>query len=99
MAQESEHEVHHDREAHRFYVEIEGKTSYLDYTQKDPSTVDYRSTFTPPELRGRGLAGQVVQHALDWARHHEIRVIPSCPFVRDFVDQHPEYEAVTQRPD
>lgn len=99
MAQEVEHIVHHDPEAHRFYIETEGETAYLEYTPKGTSTVDYRSTYTPHELRGQGLASQVVQHALDWARHHDVQVIPSCPFVREFIDEHPEYEAVATRPE
>lgn len=101
MAQkhEPEHDVHHDEDAHRFYVEVDDQTAYLDYSQKDRSTLDFQSTFTPPDLRGQGLASEITQRALDWARHHEMQVIPSCPFVRDFIDENPEYEAIATRPE
>lgn len=100
MAQAAEHKVHHDEKTHRFYIESDGETiTHMDYRPQGDSSADFYRTYTPEEHRGRGLAAEVVQHALDWARHHDVQVIPSCSFVRSFIDQNPEYEAVATRPE
>ena len=44
-----------------------------------------------PEYRGRDLAEQLVRAALDDARDNEMTIEPRCPFVAQFIDEHPEY--------
>ena len=61
------------------------------YRRVDDTTLDYTSTFVPPELRGRGVGERLVLHALDWARAEGRRVVPTCWFVGKMLDQHPEY--------
>jgi predicted GNAT family acetyltransferase/glutaredoxin len=45
-------------------------------------------------LEGRGLGGRLIQVALDDARREGLEVVPLCPFVEWFVEQHPEYQDV-----
>lgn len=62
---------------------------------------DYRSaadgvfaiphTEVDPSRQGQGIAGIIVQFALDDLREKGFRVIPSCPYVRHWINQHPEY--------
>ena len=53
------------------------------------------SAFPHPEtddrFRGPGLASQLVQAALDTARARHLAVLPYCPFVRGWLEEHPEY--------
>jgi predicted GNAT family acetyltransferase len=42
----------------------------------------------PYELEGRGLAGQVVQAALDYARANGLKVAPVCGYVRAYMRRH-----------
>lgn len=87
--------VEHDKEQHQFFSIVEGKKALLDYTAlPDGKTLDYTHTFTPPALRGRGIAGQIVKFALDYARAHHYKVIPTCPFVRSYIEDHPEYKSL-----
>lgn len=92
MSKNPEPEIRHDEDAHRFLLETEGQAAYLSYRRTGDSTVDFRSTFTPPALRGRGLAGRITRHALDWARDNDLQVVPSCPYVADYIEKNPEYE-------
>ena len=48
-------------------------------------------TEVPPELEGRGIAGALARFALDDARARALRVIPVCPYVRAFLERHPEF--------
>ena len=72
--------VVHDREAHRFVVTVEGEEVYVVYREAD-GVVDFVSTFTPPGLRGRGLARLVVDAGLAWARGEGKEVRGSCWYV------------------
>ena len=40
--------------------------------------------------QGRGLAEQLVRFALDDARRRGLGVIATCPYVRAYVERHPE---------
>ncbi len=41
--------------------------------------------------RGAGYGTILVQGALDDVRHKGMTIDPQCPFVADFIDEHPEY--------
>lgn len=45
----------------------------------------------PDAARGAGVAGRLTEHALAQARARGLRVVPACPFARDYVAQHPEH--------
>ncbi len=80
-------DVQHDIERQRFFALVDGQESYLDYHVVDDDTVEYRRTYTPADLRGRGIGGEIVRVALEWAGTAGKRVIPSCSFVRVHIDQ------------
>jgi uncharacterized protein len=54
-----------------------------------------RRTFTHTETQdgyaGKGLASQLVKAALDDATARRLEINPVCPFVRSYLDRHPEY--------
>ena len=39
----------------------------------------------------RGVGSRLIRAALDSARDQGLRVVPQCPFVRAFIERHPEY--------
>lgn len=43
-----------------------------------------------PGYEGRGVAARLVRWALDDARRRGRLVIPTCPYVRSYLDKHPE---------
>lgn len=48
-------------------------------------------TETEEGFEGKGLASQLVRAALDDARARDLEINPVCPFVRGWLDRHPEY--------
>jgi uncharacterized protein len=87
-------EIVHDETRQRFEHTRDGKTSYLAYRRIDARTVDFVSTYTPPEMRGRGIAAHVVERALSWADGEGLAVIPTCWFVAEYVERKPEWKRV-----
>jgi hypothetical protein len=78
--EKSRYEVYADEE-------LAGFTEYHRYRDE----IAFIHTETAPEFGGRGLAGQLVQHALDDTRRRGLAVLPFCPYVRGFIARHPEY--------
>ncbi|MFA6961209.1 MAG: GNAT family N-acetyltransferase [Opitutaceae bacterium] len=82
--------VQHNEAQSRFVAQIDGHLAHADYELAD-GAITFTHTFVPPELRGLGLAEQLVRTALAHARHHHLRVIPACSYVATFIQRHPEF--------
>ena len=87
-----EHKIQQDDDSGRFFVEVDGKEGYLRYSHRSTGTVDFQSTFVPPELRGEGIAAEIVEAALKWARSQGLKVVPSCSYVDHYLRKHPQFE-------
>jgi uncharacterized protein len=85
MATES-HAVVNNREAHRFEIEVEGELAVLEYDER-AHVIDLRHTEVPPALAGHGVGGELAAVALAYAKEAGKRVIPSCPFVRAWMEK------------
>jgi predicted GNAT family acetyltransferase len=90
-------EIIHDEKNHKFYCSIEGKEAYLRYFMKDPGTIDFRSTYVPNELRGKGIAALIVEKALTFANEKNLTVIPTCSYVYSFVEKNEKYKELITR--
>jgi len=84
-------EIINDKQGSRFVITVDGLEVYELYAE-DKGTIDLYSTYTPPKLRGRGLAADVVKAALEYAKEKKLKVIPTCWYVRKYMDEHPEYK-------
>jgi predicted GNAT family acetyltransferase len=43
-------------------------------------------------LRGRGIAQLLAHAGLEYAKTHRLEVVPVCPFVKSYLEKHPEYQ-------
>ena len=84
-------EVIHDKEKERFVAEVEGYKAYLSYNIFNDK-INLSSTFTPPELRGKGIAKIIVEYAFNYAKENNLKVIPTCSYVQAFVERNDNYK-------
>ena len=77
---------------HRFEWTVDGHTAY-EVFERFPGGIAYLHTIVPKELAGRGIGGMLVKHILDYAAAQGLKVRPDCPFVKAYIDKHPEYQA------
>ena len=82
--------VSNNTEAERFEIEIDGARAILKYGIREGQMTIYH-TEVPPVFRGRGYGEMLARAALDYAREQSLSVQPLCPFVRAWLDKHPEY--------
>lgn len=85
--------IEHDVSGHCFELKLEGHRCVLDYLLHD-KVMTITHTGVPSELGGRGLAAEITQFALDYARSQAWQVIPQCSYVAAYIKKHPEYEAL-----
>lgn len=70
--------------------------SELTYTLRDTTmVVDY--TFTPPALRGEGIAARLVERAVEDARERGWAIHATCPYVRIKIERTPAWHDVLKR--
>lgn len=85
-------DIQHDPQAKKYYALIDGKEALLQYTEAGDGTLNFWRTFVPVELRGRGIADEIVRHALDEALEKGYRIVPSCWFVDVYMQRHSRYK-------
>jgi len=85
-------EVTHDPAGDRFFLTVEDAEVVVRYQMVDDQTMNIVSTYTPPELRRRGLARIVVDFALDHAAASEMDIQASCWYANRILRQRREEE-------
>lgn len=73
-----------------FRMRVDGHDCSLGFRLAD-GVAQFDHVRVPDAVGGRGLAGQLTRHALDWARAQEHRVRPNCPYVAAWIKRHPDY--------
>ncbi|HMC30853.1 MAG TPA: GNAT family N-acetyltransferase [Candidatus Angelobacter sp.] len=81
--------VKHNLAEGQFEIVAEGKTAVLQYRRSGDS-IRLLHTEVPESLRGRGLANQLARAALDYAHFNQLKVVPICPFIKLYLQKHPE---------
>lgn len=80
----------------KFFAVIEGKEAILLY-RINGNKMDIYDTFTPHELRGRGIAEQLAIAAFNYAKENRLTVIPSCPYISEtFLKRHQELNVMVE---
>jgi predicted GNAT family acetyltransferase len=74
----------------RFELDVEGAIAFANY-RRTASAVIIIHTETPPALRGRGIASELVEGVLELIRADGQKVVAACGFVADYLRKHPEY--------
>lgn len=83
--------VEHDEPGRRYVLRIDGEqVGELGYSVGADRVV-MEHTVVDDSRQEKGLGSRLVAYALDDVRSAGRRVVPQCPFVRAYVDRHPEY--------
>lgn len=80
-------------DAGQFEAHVEGHTAFVSYI-KHGDTIIFTHTEVPKELQGRGLAGVLARGVLERARSEGWRVVVRCPYIKSYIERHPEYQSL-----
>jgi predicted GNAT family acetyltransferase len=75
----------------RYEIHVDGEVAgFAAYRSRDDAVV-----FTHTEIdeahEGQGLGSALARGALDDVRESGGSVVPLCPFIKGYIDRHPEY--------
>lgn len=91
-----DYKITHDKKNHKFTVTIDDHESYLSYKMEGKDVVDFYSTYVPLELRGKGIAAQLVEEGLKFVLQNNLRIIPSCSYVKAYVQRNDKYKDIIE---
>jgi predicted GNAT family acetyltransferase len=76
----------------RYFAAVSGGEAEAAYAEDADGTRSFNHTYVPDEMRGKGVAEQLVRHALDDTVRsgHAFKAV--CPYVKQLIQKHPEYQ-------
>jgi predicted GNAT family acetyltransferase len=80
--------VEHQIVRSRFILNESDNVCVLDYRLTDTAdsqSIDFTSTYVPFALRGQGLAEELVEVGLAWAKEQGYEIAASCWYVKKFL--------------
>jgi hypothetical protein len=86
-------DIANNREHQRFELEVEGHLA-KSYYKLDGGVITFVHTEVPPELGGKGIGSKLIKGALDQVRAEGLKVIAQCPFVKAYIEKHPDYQGL-----
>ena len=83
-------QINHQPGASRFQTTLDGHEGELTY-RLDSGRMTIDHTGVPQAIGGRGVASELVQAALDFARSEGLKVEPACSYAAAYIQRHPAY--------
>ena len=79
-----------NRTRHCFELAADGHIATSQYELHD-GVITFIHTEVPEALTGKGVGSHLVKGVLDQARGRGLQVVALCPFVKAYIEKHPEY--------
>ena len=77
----------------QFEIIIDAHTAFIEYTMKD-NKIFLTHTEVPKALEGQGVGSVLVKKTLQHSKDHNMIVVPSCSFVANYINKHPEWQSI-----
>jgi len=90
VTQHANPSVTHNAARHRFESATEAGTAIAEYV-RDDDTITFTHTQVPSELEGMGIGSSLARAALEHARDEGLQVVPRCPFIAAYIQEHDEF--------
>ena len=84
--------VHEDNNIKgRFFINEDGEDlAVMTYKWHGDTEINIDHTQVDEQLKGQGIAGKLLAEAVKWAREEDIKIYPSCPYVKAAFEKKPE---------
>ncbi|MET0694955.1 MAG: GNAT family N-acetyltransferase [Propionibacteriaceae bacterium] len=81
--------------AHRYEAHLGGELAgFAAYRLRD-NTITFVHTSVQPEFEGHGVGSALARYALDDARRRGLSIVVVCPFIKAWIERHPDYADTT----
>ena len=91
-------QIEHDESNQRFVAVLddEGREAGVTYRRMD-NQLGLTHTGVPPQYRRQGIAEHLVEYVMEYAREHDLTIVPYCSYVVHYISKHPEYKALLNK--
>lgn len=93
----SDIEVRNNPDSSRYEAWLDGALAGFAEYRLRGETVVFTHTEVGDEFEGKGIGGALARGALDDVRAgggHD--VVPQCPFIKGWIEKHPDYESLVR---
>lgn len=81
----------------RWEARVDGELAGFAAYRLTDHHVYFVHTEVDPQFEGRGVGGALARHALDEVAADGTRtVVPRCPYIRGWIDRHPDYHRLVR---
>jgi predicted GNAT family acetyltransferase/glutaredoxin len=84
-------------EASRYELRLDGRLIGLAAYRRRDGRIAFTHTEVDESCGGRGFGSRLAAAALEDARRQRLEIVPLCPFIAHYVEQHPEYQELVRR--
>ncbi|MGK5550165.1 GNAT family N-acetyltransferase [Actinomadura kijaniata] len=86
-------EITNNADAGRYEIRTDGELAgFAEYRLRGDGTAVFTHTEIDPRFEGRGLGGKLARGALDDVRGRGVKAVPVCPFIKGWIEKHPDYQ-------
>ena len=83
----------------RYEASVDGEPAGLAAFELDGDRIVFTHTEVDDRFEGQGVGSRLARYALDDVRARgSLRVVPRCPFIRSWIEKHPEYADLLHAP-
>jgi predicted GNAT family acetyltransferase len=77
---------------HRYEAHADGELAGFAVFRMRGDRIVFTHTEVDDRFEGQGVGSKLARHALDDVRERgSLRVVPQCPFIRSWIEKHPDY--------
>ncbi|XVQ13086.1 GNAT family N-acetyltransferase [Spirillospora sp. CA-255316] len=84
-------EVTENAGASRYEIRVDGELAGFAEYKLRPDKIVFTHTEVDGAFEGQGVGSALARGALDDARAKGLGVVPLCPFIKGWIDKHPDY--------
>jgi predicted GNAT family acetyltransferase len=84
-------------EEHRYEGRVDGRLAGFAAYELDGDRIVFTHTEVDDAYEGQGVGSAIVRSALEDVRARgDLRVVPRCPFVSSWIEQHPDFASLVE---
>ncbi|MEZ0578234.1 GNAT family N-acetyltransferase [Nocardioides sp. MH1] len=86
-------QVANNRERSQFEIHVEdGRLAGLARYRGSEGVREFFHTEVGDDFEGQGIGGKLARAALDETRSEGLKVLATCPFIKGWIEKHPDYQ-------
>ncbi len=86
--------VTHAEDRARYEAHVGGVLAGFAEYVRDGDVITFPHTEVDDSFGGQGVGSSLVRGALDEVSRQDVTVVPSCSFVRAYIERHPQYQTL-----